>query len=393
MLLKYTAVLVLLLLTVISANRKYIELRVLSTNYLYSSIYNKPLWALQRLYNSNFQQLFILKKHKSVLFSYISRCCSPINIWQFRQCDNTLPDGTVCGPEDYVTQADPESCWQYYECSEGCVTHQTCQDDFKYDDRYNWCTFPYDVDCGSRPCNDPTHCPPPTTAATTTQDCSSTPPIDCEVTGDGYFADEYNCRKYWNCIKGSDPKHIMCPDADDGSGPMMFDLTYMGCNFASQTRCNGRPICDECNNNCQDTPTEPPPCIPDDQIIECENLGAGWHPDTYNCRFKHINVATKLRLRSIFNLRCNTETYFIHGWSLISESYSGVTGIVWSQMPSQSIWSATRTRTESSWCGTPPTMGATTPPTRTAETGPRVTTVTRAAGPPRPRILLIVDTI
>jgi len=201
-----------------------------------------------------------------------------------RQCDNTLPDGTVCGPEDYVTQADPESCWQYYECSEGCVTHQTCQDDFKYDDRYNWCTFPYDVDCGSRPCNDPTHCPPPTTAATTTQDCSSTPPIDCEVTGDGYFADEYNCRKYWNCIKGSDPKHIMCPDADDGSGPMMFDLTYMGCNFASQTRCNGRPICDECNNNCQDTPTEPPPCIPDDQIIECENLGAGWHPDTYNCR-------------------------------------------------------------------------------------------------------------
>ena len=157
-----------------------------------------------------------------------------------------------------------------------------------------WCTYPYDVDCGSRPCNDPTHCPPITTAATTTQDCSDTPRIDCEESGYGYKADEFNCRRYWLCELHGDPRHYLCPDADDGSGPMLYDTTpvyhgqVVGCNYAHETQCNGRPICDECGNMCQDTPTtEPPPCIPDNQIIECKDLGAGWHPDTYNCRLKH----------------------------------------------------------------------------------------------------------
>ena len=36
------------------------------------------------------------------------------------------------------------------------------------------------------------------------------------VSGEGYFPDPYNCRKYWNCIKGSPPKHILCPDDEHG---------------------------------------------------------------------------------------------------------------------------------------------------------------------------------
>ena len=35
-----------------------------------------------------------------------------------RQCEDTLPDGSVCGPEDHVTVADPESCFKYYKCAE-----------------------------------------------------------------------------------------------------------------------------------------------------------------------------------------------------------------------------------------------------------------------------------
>ena len=83
--------------------------------------------------------------------------------------------------------------------------------------------------------------------------------------GAGYFPDEYNCRKYWHCIRGTDtPKHIMCPDDADGN-PEMFDLVFNGCNFDYLTHCDGRPVCDECNDNCEPTPTDAPDCTPEDQ--------------------------------------------------------------------------------------------------------------------------------
>ena len=122
------------------------------------------------------------------------------------QCDTTFPDGTVCDDStDYTTMADPEACWKYYECEAGCVTNkvaachasrgvtavtchvsrvQECEDDKKFDDRYFWCAFPHDVECGARPCPDGNvHCPAPATTQATTQDCSVTPPINCEETG------------------------------------------------------------------------------------------------------------------------------------------------------------------------------------------------------------------
>ena len=203
-----------------------------------------------------------------------------------KQCDNTLPDGTICGEGDYVTAADPESCWKYYECDVGCVTHQTCPDDNKYDPQYFWCTFPDDVDCGDRPCDDAVHCPAPKTTTTEEPDCTPEDQIiDCLEMGAGYYTDEYNCRKYWHCNKGeSQGEHITCPHGNDDPRATMYDLAYNGCNFPEYTQCGGRPICDDCNENCEDTPTIPPDCSPEDQKISCKELGPGWFPDEFNCR-------------------------------------------------------------------------------------------------------------
>merc|ERR1711936_869831 len=83
------------------------------------------------------------------------------------QCEDTFPDGTPCGQNDFVQQEDPELCYKYYKCDSGCVTHETCPGDFKYDTLYGFCNYPSDVDCGSRPCPDgDVHCPPPLTPTT-----------------------------------------------------------------------------------------------------------------------------------------------------------------------------------------------------------------------------------
>ena len=60
-----------------------------------------------------------------------------------------------------------------------------CPECYKPSDRYHWCTYPHDVECGDRDCP-PTsvHCPEPTTRPTTTEDCSSTPPLDCDAMGE-----------------------------------------------------------------------------------------------------------------------------------------------------------------------------------------------------------------
>ena len=64
----------------------------------------------------------------------------------------------------------------------------------------------------------------------------------------------------------------------------MYSTIYDGCDYKENVKCDGRPICDECNNNCEATPTLAPDCTPEDQKIDCSELGAGWHPDTFNCR-------------------------------------------------------------------------------------------------------------
>ena len=61
-------------------------------------------------------------------------------IWSSRDQNNRLtygydpyPAGS-CDPGENHTKTDPENCFMYYQCDNGCVTHEECPDDMKYDD-------------------------------------------------------------------------------------------------------------------------------------------------------------------------------------------------------------------------------------------------------------------
>ena len=59
-----------------------------------------------------------------------------------------------------------------------------------------------------------------------------------------------NSRKYWHCLKeDSEPVHLTC-DTDGNGEFMMWDLAFDGCNYAAQTDCGDREICDDCNDEC-----------------------------------------------------------------------------------------------------------------------------------------------
>ena len=108
------------------------------------------------------------------------------------QCDNTFPDGRVCGPSDWVELEDAASCYHYYMCDHGCVTHETCPEGTRFDSLYSFCNTAEAVDCGGRPCDDLAHCP-----SVTTQGPDCLPPdqqVDCKDLGPGLFPDENNCR-------------------------------------------------------------------------------------------------------------------------------------------------------------------------------------------------------
>merc|ERR1712183_379474 len=213
---------------------------------------------------------------KSLLcFLQISSLCSLLAA----QCDDTLPGGDVCGTNDYMWVADPDCCWKYYECDAGCVTHQECEKDFKFDVDMEWCTYPTDVDCRARPCDDLTHCPGPLTTTTGAPDCTPEEQWhDCADSGAGYFPDEYNCRAYWHCANANkEPEHIICPDDNQGN-PEMFDLEYNGCNFDYLTKCGNRPVGDECNENCDSNAVD---CGHD---LDCSNKQDGYYADPFSCR-------------------------------------------------------------------------------------------------------------
>merc|ERR1712002_729327 len=190
-----------------------------------------------------------------------------------------------CGPDDNFDYADPEACSYFYRCEKGELTHLQCQPDEDgmprlFDEVYEFCTYTDSVDCGDRPCKDPIACvtQPPKTTETTTPDCGHI--MDCKELGQGIHADPYNCRKYWDCV-GEVGTHHLCPDDPATGEPELFDLVYMGCNYAAYTDCGDRPICGVCDEDCRDPPTTPKDC---GHKMDCSDKDDGWYADPWNCR-------------------------------------------------------------------------------------------------------------
>ena len=114
--------------------------------------------------------------------------------------------------------------------------------------------------------------------------------------GQGWFADPFNCRRYWRCHMGAhgvERDHLICEDAPDGQ-PMMWDLQFDGCNFAEYTDCGERPVCDECNEDCQGE--ECP-----GHNMDCHGKPNGFYPDPYSCeRFWECDHGNAFHFKVIF---------------------------------------------------------------------------------------------
>merc|ERR1711973_311670 len=152
------------------------------------------------------------------------------SVYSFRQCNNKFPDGSICDEfAEEITQDDPENCWKFYRCHGGCVTHEMCELNYKYDDRYAWCTYPWDVECGDRPCVDPQHCP----------GCATTFPDGSTCDGDANKetqADPDNCWKFYKCHGG-------CVTLETCHMDEVYDDRYNWCTYPEYVDCGDRP-CD-----------------------------------------------------------------------------------------------------------------------------------------------------
>merc|ERR1712154_683746 len=77
-----------------------------------------------------------------------------------------------------------------------------------------------------------------------------------------------------------------------------YDILYEWCSPPRDVDCGERP-CNDAVHCPEDltTTTKEPPCIPEDQIIDCraDEYGPGYYPDEYNCRaFWHCNKGESL---------------------------------------------------------------------------------------------------
>jgi len=210
-------------------------------------------------------------------FGRVALFALPLTALVAGQCD-LLPNGDSCKDQDGLQFPDPEDCSSYYLCRDGCASHVKCERNFLFDTFRGYCNYPLDVDCGDRPCTDPSHCFTTTTGipTTTTEDCGHV--IECkDLGGDGYHADPYNCRKYWNCYAGR-AEHILCEDG------MYYDEKNIWCDYPDRVSCGDRPICDECDNGCVTPGPTPEPTADCGHILDCGNMTDGWYADPYNCK-------------------------------------------------------------------------------------------------------------
>jgi len=160
-----------------------------------------------------------------------------------RNCVTKPPPTPDCGHVKDCTDevdgyyVDPYNCRKYWHCYGGTGEHMICKDNLLYDPVNNWCNYPESVQCGDRPICGPCD----EDCQTTTVACDHQ--MDCSAMPDGWYPDTYNCRKYWHC-EGGQGTHYLCENN------LLFDPVHIWCDFSNSVDCGGRPICDECDNNC-----------------------------------------------------------------------------------------------------------------------------------------------
>jgi len=76
------------------------------------------------------------------------------------------------------------------------------------------------------------------------QKCPDKHQLDCEALPTGVYGDQYNCRKYWLCDEEVGGFHYTCEE------DYLVDLQNKWSDFPDRVNCNGRPICDDCDENC-----------------------------------------------------------------------------------------------------------------------------------------------
>jgi hypothetical protein len=162
------------------------------------------------------------------------------------------PDIFTC-PEDNGYFPDERNCIKYYHCLEGVADRETCPDDvgqLYWDPNEDYCDFPENVNCGSRPICDGNdeNCYEPTAAPTIDPDIFTCPAAN------GDFADERNCIKYYHCLN-SVAESLTCAD---GGIQLQWDTTEDYCDYPENVDCGLRPICDENDENCSLEPTTAP---------------------------------------------------------------------------------------------------------------------------------------
>jgi len=192
-------------------------------------------------------------------------------------CSSALPGGKVCPQTGFAEFPDPDNCAFFYQCSHGCAERVECQVGFLYDVNHHYCNYADQVDCGNRPCVDPQRCP---------QDVCDHP-MDCTDMADGWYADPYNCRKYTHCLGGKG-EHLTCRDN------LLFEPNKIWCDYPANVDCGDRPICDDCDENCETPPTKPPSecthvCTSDGYFPEgcCSNnfcVCEGGHGNLMHCQ-------------------------------------------------------------------------------------------------------------
>jgi len=97
------------------------------------------------------------------------------------------------------------------------------------------------------------------------EDCPEKHPLDCASLPDGLYADQYNCRKFWQCDQNSagGGYHFTCEE------DYLYDPNNKWCDFPDRVHCDGRPICDDCDDNCY---PQPSPATTTEPVGECSEL-------------------------------------------------------------------------------------------------------------------------